>query len=95
VIGQNTGETAKVEGDIYFAPLSMIPPKFFKFRLKTAMFDMHVTLKRFHISMDNDIGNKSYSLNDIYQHYKAVKLLSTTKCELSVRMSTGTIAKLG
>jgi hypothetical protein len=29
------------------------------------------------------------------QHYKAVKLLSTTKCELSVRMSTGTIAKLG
>ena len=66
VIGQNTGETAKVEGDIYFAPLSMIPPKFFKFRLKTAMFDMHVTLKRFHISMDNDIGNKSYSLNDIY-----------------------------
>ena len=95
VIAQNTGEAAKVEGDIFLPPLSTIPPRFFKFRLKTPMFDMTISAEKFNISMYNDIIEKSYTLKNFYQSYKVVKLLSTTKCEILIKMNNGPILMSG
>ena len=95
VIAQNTRETAKVEGDIYLPSISAIPEKFFKVRLKTAMIDMHISSQNFHVSMHNDVGDKSYTLKSIYQHYKVAQLLGMTKCEISIKMNNGPIVMSG